>query len=49
MFPEEKCERCKVEPGIIYNEDGELLCEDCHFEEQVEIMWRDPLESDYWL
>lgn len=30
-----KCERCS-EPGIAYNDDGDWLCEDCLFEEQIE-------------
>lgn len=36
-FPRYKgeCKHCQ-EPGIGYNDDGELLCEDCLFDEAID-------------
>jgi len=28
---DDKCEECKDEPGLVYDENGNLLCENCFF------------------
>ncbi|NNF99787.1 MAG: hypothetical protein HKM93_10445 [Desulfobacteraceae bacterium] len=30
----ERCEKCGVEGELFYDDDGCLLCADCHFEDQ---------------
>ena len=32
----DECDKCRVEPGIGYDEDGEWLCEDCLFDCLIE-------------
>ena len=31
-----KCEKCKDYGPVFYNDDGELLCQDCLFEKECE-------------
>lgn len=35
MNLDDPCEKCQ-EPGIGFNDDGEWLCEDCHFDDLCE-------------
>ena len=34
---EAKCEKCKCDEDLFYNDDGVLLCTDCHFEDFCEV------------
>lgn len=42
----EKCDKCS-EPGRVYNDDGEFLCEDCMMEWAVEETMPTKPDSDF--